>query len=211
MARETTQGAQSGKNPQRRSRLRRIAVAAAVLAVPAAVVLYLVLWVAAGRFIVVREGHLYRSAELPPERLVELCRDHGIRTVVDFREPGPKTDAEAEALRTAGVRHAHLPTGQLPDPGVLEGFLSLMSDPENLPVLIHCQHGVGRTGLHAAIYRIEFQGWPNAKARWEAMLLSGFDSFQKDTPKGRFIEAYRPSARIGTPLPEERTPPGDLD
>jgi hypothetical protein len=27
------------------------------------------------------------------------------------------------------------------------------------------------------------------------MILSGFDSFQKDEPKGRFLEAYQPSGR----------------
>ena len=77
----------------------------------------------------------------------------------------------------------------------MDAFLEIMSDEENLPVLIHCEHGVGRTGLHAAIYRMEFQGWSKRCARLEAMLLAGFDSFQKDTDKARFIESYTPQSR----------------
>ena len=148
-----------------------------------------------GRYAVVDPGRLYRSAEYPPWRLAEECRRLGIRTVVDFRMASPKVDAEAEVLGRIGVRHVHLPTHQVPPPEVVDAFLEIMSDEANHPVLIHCQHGVGRTGLHAAIYRMEFQGWSNRCARIEAMLLSGFDSFQEDTDKARFIEAYTPRFR----------------
>ena len=156
---------------------------------------YVGYWVAMGRYAVVDPGRLYRSAVYPPHRLVEECKRLGIRTVVDFRMDSPKTEAEAKALGEIGVRYAHLPTGQVPPPEVVKAFLEIMSHEENLPVLIHCQHGVGRTGLHAAIYRMEFQGWSNECARLEAMLFAGFDSFQKDTDKGRFIESYTPQLR----------------
>ncbi|MGW8322480.1 MAG: fused DSP-PTPase phosphatase/NAD kinase-like protein [Thermodesulfobacteriota bacterium] len=156
---------------------------------------YVGYWTATGRYAVVDPGRLYRSAECAPWRLVEECKRLGIRTVVDFREDSPKVDAEAEALGQAGIRYAHLATGQVPPPEVVDAFLEIMSDESNLPVLIHCEHGVGRTGLHAAIYRMEFQGWSKRCARWEAMLLAGFDSFQKDTDKARFIESYTPRSR----------------
>ena len=156
---------------------------------------YLGYWAAMGRYAVVDPGRLYRSAQYAPWRLVEECKRLGIRTVVDFRNPSPDTDAEAEALAEAGVRYAHLATGQVPPPEIVDAFLEIMSDEQNLPVLIHCEHGVGRTGLHAAIYRMEFQGWSKKCARFEAMLLAGFDSFQKDTDKARFIESYTPQSR----------------
>ena len=137
-------------------------------------------------------GRLYRSAQYAPWRLVEECERLGIRTVVDFRNASPEVDAEALALGKIGVRFAHLDTGQVPPPEIVDAFLEIMSDEANLPVLIHCEHGVGRTGVHAAIYRMEFQGWSKKCARLEAMLLAGFDSFQKDTDKARFIESYTP-------------------
>ncbi len=173
----------------------RSAVVLTVLLLLIGIAGYLVTWAAMGRYAVVDPGRLYRSAEFSPQRLVEECKRLGIRTVVDFRMDSPKVKAEAEALGEIGVRYAHLPTGQVPPPEVVKAFLEIMSNGENLPVLIHCQHGVGRTGLHAAIYRMEFQGWSNECARLEAMLLAGFDSFQKDTDKGRFIESYVPQLR----------------
>ena len=173
----------------------RSAVLAAILLVLVGIGGYLGYWAAMGRYAVVDPGRLYRSAEYPPWRLVEECKRLGIRTVVDFRNDSPDTEAEAEALGEAGVRYAHLATGQVPPPEIVDAFLDIMSDEANLPVLIHCEHGVGRTGLHAAIYRMEFQGWSNRCARWEAMLLAGFDSFQKDTDKARFIESYTPRSR----------------
>jgi len=182
----------AGPGSKRRSRLRWIP-AGLLLALLVLVAAYVALWPSMGRIAVVEEGRLYRSAELPPEKLADLCRELGIRTVVDFRKESPKTEAEAGTLQAIGVRYVPLPTEQVPGPGVVERFLSVMSDENNLPVLIHCVHGVGRTGLHAAVYRIEFQGWSNEQARWEAMLLSGFDSFQEDTPKGRFLMEYAPA------------------
>lgn len=156
---------------------------------------YLGYWAAMGRFAIVDPGRLYRSAEYAPWRLAEECKRLGIRTVVDFRDHSDDVAAEAEALRSIGVTHAHLPTGQVPPPEVVKAFLEIMSREENLPVLIHCEHGVGRTGVHAAVYRMEFQGWSRERARWEAMLLAGFDSFQKNTEKARFLESYTPQLR----------------
>ncbi len=156
---------------------------------------YLGYWAAMGRYAVVDPGVLYRSAQYAPWRLVEECKRLGISTVVDFRNASPEVDAEARALAEIGVRFAHLDTGQVPPPEIVDAFLEIMSDEKNHPVLIHCEHGVGRTGVHAALYRIEFQGWSKARARFEAMLLAGFDSFQKDTDKARFIESYTPRLR----------------
>jgi len=170
-------------------------VLGSVLLVLIATAGYLGYWAAMGRFAVVDPGHLYRSAEMTPSRLAETCTRLGIHTVVDFREGSPKVDAEAEALREIGVEHVHLPTGQVPSLEVVDAFLQIMSDKKRHPVLIHCEHGVGRTGLHVAIYRIEFQGWSKSRARLEAMLLAGFDSFQEGTDKARFLEAYTP--RLG--------------
>ncbi len=180
----------AGKRPSRRKWF----FITGILLLLAGAGLYTLYWVVTGRIATVHEGVLYRSAELPPEKLTELCREYGIKTVMDFRKEGPKTEAESRALNEIGVSYVHLPTEQLPGPGVLENFLAVMAQEENRPVLIHCQHGVGRTGLHAAVYRIEFQDWSNEHARWEAMILSGFDSFQKDTYKGQFVEEYIPDS-----------------
>ena len=86
----------------------------------------------------------------------------------------------------------HIPSTQVPPPEAIDAFLKIMDDASGRPVLIHCTHGVGRTGVFAAIYRMEYQGWSNERARREAMLLAGFDSFRKHTAKAKFILAYEP-------------------
>jgi protein tyrosine/serine phosphatase len=67
-----------------------------------------------------------------------------------------------------------------------------MDDPQNRPVLIHCIHGVGRTGVFSAIYRIEYQDWSHKRALLEAILLSGFGSFGPNSDKAKFIKDYQP-------------------
>ena len=41
----------------------------------------------------------------------------------------------------------------------MKEFLSIVSDTNNLPLLVHCQHGADRTGTMCAMYRIVKQGW----------------------------------------------------
>lgn len=149
-------------------------------------------WIRTGRFSVVHEANLYRSALMSPEELLETCRRYGIRTVVDFRKQIDRAQKEAAVLPGTGVRHVHVPSTQVPTEEGVAKFLELMDDTSNRPVLIHCTHGVGRTGVFTAIYRMEYQGWSNERARREALMMAGFQSFRKDTPKGQFLRKYSP-------------------
>jgi protein tyrosine phosphatase (PTP) superfamily phosphohydrolase (DUF442 family) len=149
-------------------------------------------WVFTGRFGTVVAGRLYRSAELPAEALIATCRRHGITTVIDFRNDPAKTSAEASALKRAGIAHVNLPSGQEPSPEMIQRFLQLMDDRRAEPVLIHCEVGVGRTGVFSAIYRIEYQGWSPFRATLEAMAYSGFASFFPHSPKAKLIANYKP-------------------
>src|SRR5262249_62401605 len=42
--------------------------------------------------------------------------------------------------------------------------LKIMADPQNRPLLIHCQQGADRTGAMVALYRVVVQGWTAEKA-----------------------------------------------
>jgi protein tyrosine phosphatase (PTP) superfamily phosphohydrolase (DUF442 family) len=156
-------------------------------------------WITQYRLTPVRAGVLYRAAEMPWHDLLATCRRLDIRTVLDLRTDEDLAADERAALESIGVRHVHVPSNQVPKPHVVEAFLNLMDDPVNYPVLVHCTHGVGRTGVCAALYRIEHQGWPNERARREAMFLAGMDSFRLGTGKGDFIHNYTPSSEKPQP------------
>jgi len=149
-------------------------------------------WVFTGRVATVEPGRLYRSAGLPAGRLLEVCRLHRITTVVDLRKESEETRAEDQVLARAGIQHVGLPTGQVPSPDTVVQFLRLMDGKRGEPVLVHCTHGVGRTGVFTAIYRMEYQGWPRWRAIAEAMLFAGFGSFGPGNAKAAYLSTYTP-------------------
>jgi protein tyrosine/serine phosphatase len=172
------------------SRRRTIAILAAAALVAA--LGYSQYWVLRGRVATVEPGRLYRSAELAPGRLLEICRRYRVTTVIDFRENAAELRAEADVLAREGIQHVSLATGQVPSAETVAQFLRVMDARRNEPVLIHCTHGVGRTGVFSAVYRMEYQGWPRWRAIAEAMLVAGFDSFGPDSPKRNFLSGYTP-------------------
>jgi protein tyrosine phosphatase (PTP) superfamily phosphohydrolase (DUF442 family) len=81
---------------------------------------------------------------------------HGIGAVVDLR--GEDCDDEA-ALAQAGIEFLHLPTPDL-EPASLEALdqgVSFVRDrlARGDKVLIHCQHGIGRSALLALCVMVE--------------------------------------------------------
>jgi protein tyrosine phosphatase (PTP) superfamily phosphohydrolase (DUF442 family) len=143
-------------------------------------------------FVEIDPGQVYRSGAMPPERLLATVREYGIRSVIDLRTHEEEAERERALLATAGVRHFHIPSQQVPDAKTIDAFLAVMEDPANRPVLIHCTHGVGRAPLYEAIYRIEFEGWSPERARESAYWRSGLGAFEPDDRKGRFLRAYTP-------------------
>lgn len=145
------------------------------------------------RFQTITEGTVYQAGALPPEDLTRTVREHGIRTVIDFRRGDDEQGtvvAEAQALAAIGVAHVHLPTGQVPPRETVDGFLEVMDDPARYPVLIHCFHGEGRSSLFVALYRIEYEGWANERARQATRLFPELSSFALDERKGAFLRDY---------------------
>ena len=168
------------------------------IVIPAAAVLGIVLCASAlyahwvlfeHRFATVTPGQMYRSAAMPPERLVEKVQEHGIRAVIDLRTDAD--EAERSALAAVGVKYFSVPALQSPSDRDMNGFLEVAAQSENRPLLVHCEHGVGRAVLFSALYRIEFEEWSNERARSSAYWGSGLGNFTPDSNKGRFLLDYR--------------------
>lgn len=115
----------------------------------------------------VAEG-LYRSAQPTSEGFRNLEK-LGIRTVVGLR-----AFHKNEFDKDYSMRSNRIPVLTWnPEDEEISQFLEIVSDPNNSPVLVHCQHGADRTGFMCAIYRVAIEGWTTEEAIAE-MKQGGF-------------------------------------
>jgi protein tyrosine/serine phosphatase len=122
-------------------------------------------------------GKLYRSGQMTPATFARIIREYRIGTVFSLRDTrddqGTAADQwEEDLCRAAGVKYVRQPPADWsPVDGVIPGdknvaqFLRVLRDSDTrFPILVHCFAGIHRTGVHCAIYRIEFDGWTPEEA-----------------------------------------------
>ena len=116
--------------------------------------------------------------------------DRGFRTIVNFTESADeRKDAEALGMEYVELPlTAHFWSGR-PSEEQLRQFFQIALDPARRPLFIHCKHGKNRTGMMAALYRIEAQGW-QASAAIEEMRLFGYQGWYDDLIS--FVRDYVP-------------------
>ena len=164
----------------------------------------------------VAPGNVFKSGAMLPADMAATATDLHLKTVIDLRTVIVGQDsthtttpediaAEASALAAVGVRHLHLPTGQVPDQATVDRFIELISDPANRPTLIHCYHGTGRAELFTALYRIELEGWDPEAARCATRFVVAGSSFDTDKEKGMYLKAYQP--KHAKPVPQAQPTP----
>ncbi|WP_333601178.1 dual specificity protein phosphatase family protein [Flavobacterium sp.] len=154
-------------------------------------------------FMTITEGKVYKSGVIPPDEIADYVKKYHIKSIVDLRFPGtgddvnnPEIPAELTAEKVAvekipGVNYFNNGCDQVPEQKNVDSFLKIMDNPDNYPVLIHCYHGIGRSQLFSAIYRIEYEGWTNEEARNKAAFPVMFSSFDNGTPKGEYLKHYK--------------------
>ncbi len=191
-------------------------VAAIVFVVGVApVVYYRSVYSSAKRLREVDPGRLYRSGQMTADGFADTVRRYHIRTVLnvqdEFPDPdldrsfwGPGTVKERALCESLRVRYVHL----APDlvsrrqvgvcrPTAIEDFLAIMDNPDSYPVLLHCHAGLHRTGVLAAVYRMEYQGWTPARA-WQEMRAHGFGPWAGSAANDyvtQYVLTYRPGVR----------------
>lgn len=131
-------------------------------------------------FHVVEEGVLYRSAQLPLDRLERVVVDQRIRTIVCLRDGNDPADQSEEAwVKAKGLNFVRIPPrswsagadGGVPAEACEQAFHNVMDDPTNYPVLVHCFAGIHRTGMMCALFRMDYQGWSSLEAENEMRLM----------------------------------------
>ena len=109
---------------------------------------------------------MYRSAQLPPERLAKLIRRLGIKTVVNLRglDDAPWYTAEQEVVAENGADLIDLPFSATvyPAPAQLKALLDVLEKIKP-PFLVHCKGGSDRTGLFFVLLALrEDKSWSQA-------------------------------------------------
>ncbi len=215
------------------ARIVRWALAAAVVALVTLVPLvhYRAVYAHSKRLREVEPGRVYRSGQMNADGFRDARGQCGIRTVICLRDDDPDPDVplgllpcdgtvkESELCRQLGMRFVFIAPDLVPRrdvparrPEAIERFLEVMDDPASYPVLIHCNAGLNRTGVLAAVYRMEYQGWSRAEAFHEA-LDSGFGRSQCTAANDyikQYILTYQPGLRQPEARPTAASPPGLL-
>jgi protein tyrosine/serine phosphatase len=122
----------------------------------------------------------------------------GVRTIINLRDERLFVRSEELAVLSLGMNYINVSLSPFiePTPEQIERCLSVMTDENQLPVFVHCLHGMDRTGTIIAAYRVAVESWSLPRAYVE-MLSRGFHpEFSNLT---RALEAFC-TDRDGTPM-----------
>ena len=104
----------------------------------------------------VEPGKMYRSAQLSPDHLKSVLKEHGIHTVISLRGGDSHSRwfrDEQQVCNSQGVdfEALSLRASALPRPKDLDRLLEIF-DHAQYPMIFHCQGGADRSGLAATLY-----------------------------------------------------------
>jgi hypothetical protein len=133
------------------------------------------------------DANVIRSRQ-PSEAFVRrLDEDEGLAAILSLRDEtgiGPyKNYAEEHgiALYPVGISKKAFPPKER-----LQEIVDVVSNPENFPLLMHCQAGIDRSGFAAAVYEL-VQGKSAAEAKKQLSLWHGHISY---CPLDKIIDSY---------------------
>ncbi len=117
---------------------------------------------------------LLRGGQPNKSSLSELA-NMGVRSVVNLRWSSDALWKERKWIIETGMSYFVIPLTYVKSPTRAEimRFLNILDNPDNYPIFVHCQHGVDRTGMMIAIWRIARQNW-TAEEAYEEMRNLGF-------------------------------------
>ena len=112
-----------------------------------------------GNFYAVKDGEIYRSAQLDAISLQNHISTQNIKTVVNLRGANPDKDwykTESSVTSKNGVTLIDIPlsSSHRIKPDEARAYVELINQAQK-PVLIHCLNGSDRTGFISAVYLIQ--------------------------------------------------------
>jgi tyrosine-protein phosphatase SIW14 len=107
---------------------------------------------------------LYRGGQPSESGFRELAK-LGVRVVVNLRPGERQSEAERETVASLGMQYVWLPWNcRHPSNQTVAEFLRLVHDKPGTKIFVHCHHGVDRTGLLVATYRMAEEDCTSAQA-----------------------------------------------
>jgi protein tyrosine/serine phosphatase len=143
------------------------------------------------------DASYFRGAQ-PIGRDFADLRALGVKTVIDLTDDDGRAD-ERSMVAAQGMTYVHIPmtTHVIPTPADLHQFLTVVNDPQQQPVYVHCVGGSHRTGLMTAIYRMTRDHWTPDRAFAEMKTFKfGPDCLHAEFKK--FVLAYRVEPAVVT-------------
>lgn len=135
------------------------------------------------------DAHVFRGAQ-PSEAGFRYLATLGVKTVLDLRESDARSRKEEQQVTAAGMKYVNVPMTGLTPPSQAEiaTILGLLENESEGAVFVHCKRGADRTGAVIASYRIDHEGWDNARALREAK-ADGMSFFQ--LPRQDYIRTFQ--------------------
>lgn len=145
---------------------------------------------------------VYRGGRPVTELAFQELQALGIKTVINLQggdignstfgwiagllEPGeaPSWIAyEKKEIEARGIKFVNVPINSLAAIDPAQGYglgraIALMMDAKNQPVYVHCEHGIDRTGLLIALYRVYVESWKSQDA-YDEMVDMGHGAFRQ--------------------------------
>ena len=133
----------------------------------------------------------YRGAMPGDEDFADLVK-LGVNTTIDLTDQDGESDEQQLAER-AGMKFLKIAmnTRIAPTAEQIATFMSIVNDPENQPVYVHCVGGRHRTGVMTAIYRMIEDGWTADRAFQEMKSYKFGADFLHPEFK-QFVLAFKP-------------------
>jgi protein tyrosine/serine phosphatase len=115
---------------------------------------------------------LYRGAQPRSEGLKQLS-DWGIKTIINLGGAGENSMDESKTATALGLQYFNVPLPAMGRPSTeqVNKVITLLNDPNNAPIFVHCKNGKDRTGAIIACYRIAHEGWTADQALAEAKMF----------------------------------------
>ncbi|SRR5258708_4523198 len=134
----------------------------------------------------------YRGAQPEGHDYADL-KALGVRTIINLTSDDAEPNEKAMA-QSVGIKYVQIPmtTHTVPTSAQLSQFLSLVNDPADQPVYVHCVGGRHRTGVMTAVYRMTHEGWTAARA-FNEMKQYKFGADFLHSEFKNFVYSYHPA------------------